>query len=73
MTPVQLTDATRVLDEGKHAHLPLCVYDVDRDGTNFMHTLWTPTADELAQLNAGSAVCVIVIGDDLSPMFVTVQ
>lgn len=43
------------------------------DGTPAVASYWMPTADELARLNAGKAVAMVVLGRTHPPVFLAVD
>ena len=58
-------DATLGLDQ---SYLPLHIRRLDLDGTPCMESLWRPTADELALLNAGAVVSLKMLGTAHPPV-----
>lgn len=68
--------ATRVLGppEGNSEVKPLAIRDVMfEDGARAVMSAWMPTPQELAAMNAGEPVYLVILGVNMPPAFVGVK
>lgn len=68
--------ATRILQAppGRPDVAPLAIRDVVyEDGTRAVMSAWMPTPEELARLNAGEPVYLILFGTTMPPAYVGVK
>lgn len=56
MLPLRASNATRILAETQDEYIALAIRDEVIGGINHMTSVWEPTPQELADLNAGGAV-----------------
>jgi hypothetical protein len=73
MRPVRIPGFTRELAKGQPEYLNLCIRDepVDVGGgrvVNSMVSLWEPTPQQLAILNAGGKVALRILGEGHPPV-----
>lgn len=73
MLPMRISNATRVLAESQDEYHALAIFDENIDGVNHMTSVWEPTPKELAELNAGGAVRLTIIGRGHPPVMITTQ
>lgn len=73
MLPLRISNATRVLAETQEEYYALAILDELVDGQPQMTSVWEPTPKELADLNAGGAVRLTVIGTGHPPVMITTQ
>lgn len=73
MIPVELTFSTRVRKAKEPGQRNLTIVDRCVGGRHQMVTLWKPTADELAQLQAGGFVQLTVEGSEFPEVEVGTQ
>lgn len=69
MLPMRISNATRVLAETQDEFHALAIKDeIDpASGANMMISLWEPTPEELAHLNAGGFVRLSIMGGAFFP------
>lgn len=68
--------ATRILGapEGNPEVKPLAIRDIQYDdGTHAVMSAWMPTPNELAAMNAGEPVYLIIFGVSMPPAYVCVK
>lgn len=74
MRPTQHSSNTRVLgapkgwDQGELPCGAIAITDVVASGVPCVVTYWRPSAEELAELNAGGLVSLSVVGKTMPPM-----
>jgi len=73
MQPLRITNATRVLAETQNEFYALAIKDEVIDGVNHMTSVWEPTPRELANLAAGGAVRLTILGQGHPPVTITTQ
>lgn len=74
MTPLRPTDTTRVMAKGQDEYFELPIVDhVAEDGTRMMTSVWEPSPRELADLVAGGAVKLTILGTGHPPVMLTTQ
>ena len=73
MLPLRISNATRILAESQEEYFALAILDEEVDGVNHMTSVWEPTPKELAQLNAGGAVRLTILGRVHPPVMITTQ
>lgn len=73
MQPLRIIDATRVLAEEQDEYHALAIVDQEIDGVNCMTSVWEPTPRELAELVAGGAVKLTIIGVIHPPVLLETQ
>lgn len=73
MLPLRISNATRILAEDQDEYLALAILDEEIDGVNHMTSVWEPTPKELADLNAGGAVRLTILGTRHPPVMLTTQ
>lgn len=73
MQQMRLLNATRVLAETQDEYCALAIKDEEIDGVNHMTSVWEPTPKELADLAAGGAVRLTILGTRHPPVLITTQ
>lgn len=73
MLPLRISNATRILAEAQDEYHALAILDEEADGVHYMTSVWEPTPRELADLNAGGAVRLTIIGTAHPPVMITTQ
>ena len=73
MLPLRISNATRVLAETQDEYFALAIRDEVIGGVNHMTSVWEPTPQELADLNAGGAVRLTILGTGHPPVMITTQ
>lgn len=73
MLPLRISNATRILAETQDEYFALAILDEVVDGQNHMTSVWEPTPKELADLNAGGAVRLTILGTGHPPVMLTTQ
>lgn len=74
MNIVPLSNATRVMGKDQPEFQPLPICDtVLENGQPCMLSMWMPTSEELALLNAGYAVTLGILGVSHPPVLLFVQ
>lgn len=73
MQPLRISEATRVLAETQDEYYALAIKDEVIGGVNHMTSVWEPTPRELADLAAGGAVRLTILGIGHPPVKVTTQ
>lgn len=73
MLPLRISNATRILAEGQDEYHALAILDDEVDGVRYMTSVWEPTLRELADLNAGGAVRLTILGTAHPPVMITTQ
>jgi hypothetical protein len=73
MLPLRISNATRVLAETQDEYIALAICDQVIDGQNHMTSVWEPTPQELADLNAGGAVRLTILGHAHPPVMLGTQ
>lgn len=74
MLSLQPTNTTRVLAKDQDEYNALAIVDVvTEDGGSYMVSLWEPTPKELAALNNGGYVRLIILGRVHPPVAINVQ
>lgn len=73
MQPLRISNATRVLAETQDEYYALAIKDEVIDGVNHMTSVWEPTPKEIADLVAGGAVRLTILGQGHPPVKVTTQ
>jgi hypothetical protein len=73
MQPLRISNATRILAETQDEYHALAIKDEVIDGLNYMTSVWEPTPKELAELQAGGAVRLTIMGTGHPPVAITTQ
>lgn len=74
MQPLRIKDATRVLAETQDEYFALAIKDERvSEGLNQMTSVWEPTGKERAELLAGGAVRLTILGSVHPPVMITTQ
>ena len=73
MLPLRISNATRILAKSQDEYYALAICDQAIDGVNHMTSVWEPTPRELADLNAGGAVRLTILGNTHPPVMLTTQ
>lgn len=73
MLPLRINRATRILAETQDEYYALAILDEEIEGQNHMTSVWEPTPNELAMLNAGGAVRLTILGTGHPPVMLTAQ
>lgn len=73
MLPLRISNATRILAETQEEYYALAILDEVVDGNPQMTSVWEPTPKELADLNAGGAVRLTILGTGHPPVMITTQ
>lgn len=73
MLPLRISNATRILAETQDEYYALAILDEIVDGSPQMTSVWEPTPKELADLNAGGAVRLTIIGKHHPPVKLETQ
>lgn len=73
MQPLRISNATRVLAETQDEYYALAIVDEEIEGINHMTSVWEPTSGELADLAAGGAVRLTILGSGHPPVKITTQ
>lgn len=73
MRPLLIANATRVLAENQDQYYALAIRDEQVNGLNQMTSVWEPTPEELAMLNAGGAVRLTILGSGHPPVMLSAQ
>lgn len=73
MLPLRISNATRVLAETQEEYYALAILDEVVDRNPQMTSVWEPTPKELADLNAGGAVRLTILGTGHPPVMITTQ
>lgn len=73
MLPLRISNATRILAETQDEYYALAILDEVVDGQPLMTSVWEPTPKELADLNAGGAVRLTILGTGHPPVMLTTQ
>lgn len=73
MQPLRISNATRVLAETQDEYYALAIKDEVIDGVNHMTSVWEPTPKEIADLAAGGAVRLTILGQGHPPVQITTQ
>jgi len=73
MQALRIKDNTRVLAETQDEFSSLAIKDEVIDGYHMMTTVWEPTPKELAELVAGGAVKLTILGTLHPPVLLTTQ
>lgn len=73
MLPLRISNATRILAETQDEYYALAILDEVVDGNPQMTSVWEPTPKELADLNAGGAVRLTILGTGHPPVMITTQ
>ena len=73
MQPLRVSNATRVLAETQDEYYALAIKDEVIGGVNHMTSVWEPTPKELADLVAGGAVRLTILGSGHPPVQITTQ
>lgn len=73
MLPLRISNATRILAESQDEYHALAILDEEIGGVNHMTSVWEPTPKELADLNAGGAVRLTILGTQHPPVMITTQ
>lgn len=73
MLPLRISNATRILAETQDEYYALAILDEVVDGQAQMTSVWEPTPKELADLNAGGAVRLTIVGSGHPPVMITTQ
>jgi len=71
--PLRISNATRILAETQEEYYALAILDEVVDGNPQMTSVWEPTPKELADLNAGGAVRLTILGTGHPPVMITTQ
>ena len=72
MNPLKLESPTRTLAKDQPEYMPLDIVDTVEGGVPMMSSAWTPSSEELAALNRGEHVTLVVIGTQHPPVNVFV-
>jgi len=73
MLPLRISNATRILAETQDEYYALAILDEVVDGQPQMTSVWEPTPKELADLQAGGAVRLTILGTGHPPLMLTTQ
>lgn len=73
MTPVEISNATRVLAKDQDEYLNLHICDQVVDGQNNMISLWQPNADDLEMIKNGGLIKLSIVGQIHPPVWVEIQ
>lgn len=73
MLPLRISNATRILAETQDEYYALAILDEVIDGQAQMTSVWEPTPKELADLVAGGAVRLTILGTGHPPVILTTQ
>lgn len=73
MLSLRISNATRILATTQDEYNELAILDEVVDGIPHMTSVWEPTPRELAELNAGGAVRLIIQGTKHPPVILTTQ
>lgn len=77
MQPINFPEANARLAENQDEYetLPVLAGEVEIDGTRYraMQSKWEPSADELARLNSGASISLIVLGITHPPVMLLVD
>lgn len=73
MLPLRISNATRILAETQDEYYALAILDEVIDGQPQMTSVWEPTPKELADLMAGGAVRLTILGTGHPPVMLTTQ
>lgn len=73
MLPLRISNATRILAETQDEYYALAILDEVVNDTPQMTSVWEPTPKELADLNAGGAVRLTILGRVHPPVMITTQ
>lgn len=73
MLPLRISNATRILAETQDEYYALAILDEVVDGQPQMTSVWEPTPKELADLIAGGAVRLTILGIGHPPVMLTTQ
>jgi hypothetical protein len=73
MLPLRISNATRILAETQDEYYALAILDEVVEGQAQMTSVWEPTLKELADLNAGGAVRLTILGKHHPPVMLTTQ
>lgn len=73
MLSLRVEGATRILAEAQDEYHVLAIRDEERDGLNYMTSLWEPTPKELDLLNRGGAIRLTILGTAHPPVLLAVQ
>lgn len=73
MLPLRISNATRILAETQDEYYALAILDEIVDDSPQMTSVWEPTPKELADLNAGGAVRLTIIGKHHPPVKLETQ
>ena len=73
MLPLRISNATRILAETQDEYYALAILDEVIDGQPQMTSVWEPTPKELADLVAGGAVRLTILGTGHPPVMLTTQ
>ena len=72
MKPVKLENPTRTLADDQPEFQPLDIVDSFENDLPVMGSAWTPSSEELAALNRGEHVILVVVGTQHPPVTVFV-
>lgn len=73
MLPLRISNATRILAETQDEYYALAILDEVVNDAPQMTSVWEPTPKELADLNAGGAVRLTILGRVHPPVMITTQ
>jgi len=73
MLPLRIVNATRILAESQDEYYCLAILDEECNGFPAMTSVWEPTPKELADLVAGGAVRLTILGTQHPPVMITTQ
>lgn len=73
MLPLRISNATRILAETQDEYYALAILDEIANGSPQMTSVWEPTPKELADLAAGGAVRLTILGRHHPPVMITTQ
>lgn len=73
MTPLTLSNETRLLQPQAPDQVSLSICDINENGLQYMVSLWQPSVEEIEQIIAGQPIKLAVLGRRHPPVIVAVE